>query len=57
MPGRTLAQGPRADEDYTGHELDAETGLHYAGARYYMSAIGRWRAVRRGTRSRRARRL
>lgn len=29
-------------EDYTGHERDAETGLHYAGARYYMSALGRW---------------
>ena len=42
MPGRTLTQGPRADEDFTGHELDPETGLHYAGARYYMSAIGRW---------------
>ena len=42
MPGRTLTQGPPADEDFTGHELDPETGLHYAGARYYMSAIGRW---------------
>jgi RHS repeat-associated protein len=42
MPGRTLAQGPQANEDYTGHELDAETGMHYAGARYYMSALGRW---------------
>ena len=29
-------------EDYTGHELDDATGLHYAGARYYMSALGRW---------------
>ena len=42
MPGRTLTQGPQADEDFTGHELDDETGLHYAGARYYMSALGRW---------------
>ena len=42
MPGRTLTQGPQADEDFTGHELDPETGLHYAGARYYMSALGRW---------------
>jgi len=42
MPGRTLAQGPRADEDYTGHQLDEETGMHYAGARFYMSALGRW---------------
>ncbi len=32
----------RADEDFTGHELDPETGMHYAGARYYMAAIGRW---------------
>jgi RHS repeat-associated protein len=29
-------------EDYTGHELDVETGMHYAGARYYMGALGRW---------------
>jgi RHS repeat-associated protein len=29
-------------EDDTGHELDDETGMHYAGARYYMSALGRW---------------
>ena len=42
MPGRTLAQGPQANEDYTGHELDDETGMHYAGARFYMSALGRW---------------
>jgi len=26
-------------------ERDAETGLHYAGARYYMSALGRWTSV------------
>jgi len=32
-------------EDYTGHERDGETGLHYAGARYYMSALGRWTSV------------
>src|SRR5690606_30604302 len=29
-------------ENFTGHELDDETGLIYAGARYYDSAIGRW---------------
>jgi RHS repeat-associated protein len=42
MPDRTLAEASSAKEDYTGHERDAETGLHYAGARYYMSALGRW---------------
>jgi hypothetical protein len=38
MPDRTLEEASSAKEDYTGHERDAETGLHYAGARYYMSA-------------------
>jgi len=42
MPGRSVTEGTPAAEDYTGHELDAETGMHYAGARYYMSALGRW---------------
>jgi RHS repeat-associated protein len=42
MPDRTLAEASSAKEDYTGHERDAETSLHYAGARYYMSALGRW---------------
>ena len=42
MPGRETMESVSAKEDYTGHELDAETGLHYAGARYYMSALGRW---------------
>ena len=32
-------------KNYTGHELDSETGLLYAGARYYMPAIGRWTSV------------
>jgi len=45
MPDRTLAEASSAKEDYTGHERDAETSLHYAGARYYMSALGRWNAV------------
>jgi RHS repeat-associated protein len=45
MPDRTLAEASTAKEDYTGHERDAETGLHYAGARYYMSALGRWTAT------------
>lgn len=35
-------QGSPTREDFTGHELDAETGLHYAGARYYMAALGRF---------------
>jgi RHS repeat-associated protein len=34
--------GTPAREDYTGHELDTQTQLHYAGARYYMTAFGRW---------------
>ncbi len=27
---------------YTGHRLDSETGLYYAGARYYHPTLGRW---------------
>jgi RHS repeat-associated protein len=27
---------------YTGHEYDVDTGLNYAGSRYYNSAVGRW---------------
>jgi RHS repeat-associated protein len=42
MPGRSVTPGTETAEDYTGHELDAETGMHYAGARYYMSALGRF---------------
>ena len=42
MPGRSVTAGTPAVEDYTGHELDSETGMHYAGARYYMGALGRW---------------
>ena len=37
-----MTPGTETAEDYTGHELDGETGMHYAGARYYMSALGRW---------------
>ena len=43
MPGRTLA-GPTR-EGFTGKEQDAETGLTYFGARYYMAALGRWTSV------------
>jgi len=42
MPGRQYTQGPKTREGFTGHELDAETGLNYAGARYYMPALGRF---------------
>ncbi len=43
MPGRTLA-GP-TKEGFTGKEQDAETGLDYFGARYYLPAVARWGAV------------
>ncbi|MGH7427166.1 MAG: RHS repeat domain-containing protein, partial [Candidatus Methylomirabilaceae bacterium] len=43
MPGRTLGSGTK--EGFTGKEQDAETGLDYFGARYYMPALGRWGAV------------
>ena len=43
MPGRTLGSGTK--EGFTGKEQDAETGLDYFGARYYMPALGRWAAV------------
>jgi RHS repeat-associated protein len=42
MPGRYEKGSPPTKEDYTGHVKDEETGLHYAGARYYSSAFGRW---------------
>ena len=42
MPDRTLADATNAKEDYTGYRLDEETGLHYAGPRYYFSALGRF---------------
>jgi RHS repeat-associated protein len=43
MPARTFAAGTK--EGFTGKEQDAETGLDYFGARYYMPALGRWSAV------------
>jgi RHS repeat-associated protein len=44
MPGRSLEEdGPK--ERFTGHELDDETGLFYAGARYLDPVIGRWMVV------------
>ncbi|MEM8557687.1 MAG: RHS repeat-associated core domain-containing protein [Bacteroidota bacterium] len=47
MPGRVYRQSQASTtrEDFTGHELDVETGLLYAGARYYMPALGRWTSV------------
>ncbi len=42
MPGRSTQSGTKALENYTGHELDSDTGLHYANARFYDSVIGRW---------------
>ncbi len=45
MPGRSYLSGTKAKENFTGHERDAETGMLYAGARYYMPNIGRWTSV------------
>ncbi len=45
MPGRSYLSGTKAKENFTGHELDVESGLIYAGARYYMPNIGRWTSV------------
>ena len=40
LSGRQSGSGTR--EGFTGHEYDGETGLNYAGARYYMPALGRF---------------
>src|SRR5690625_7524228 len=45
MPGRSYLSGTKAKENFTGHERDAETGMLYAGARYYMPNVGRWTSV------------
>jgi RHS repeat-associated protein len=46
MPDRAWASSvEKAKEDFTGHELDTESGMIYAGARYYMPNIGRWTSV------------
>jgi len=42
MPGRYDKGSPPTQEDFTGHVKDDATGLHYAGARYYSAAFGRW---------------
>ncbi len=49
--GETMAEQHSQTEDYinrwkfTGHELDRETGLYYAGARYYDPKISIWLSV------------
>jgi RHS repeat-associated protein len=43
MPGRTLGSGTK--EKFSAKEQDAESGLEYFGARYYMPALGRWASV------------
>ena len=45
MPGRSMIGLQRTTENYTSHELDAETKLLYAGARYLIPEIGRWMSV------------
>jgi len=42
LPNRYEKGSPPTQEDYTGHLKDESTQLHYAGARYYSSAFGRW---------------
>ena len=43
MPARALGSGTK--EAFSSKEQDAETGLDYFGARYYMPALGTWAAV------------
>ncbi len=49
--GETMAEQHSQTEDYinrwkfTGHELDKETGLYYAGARYYDPKVSFWLSV------------
>ncbi|MEM1268514.1 MAG: RHS repeat-associated core domain-containing protein [Bacteroidota bacterium] len=45
MPGRTYVSGVESRENFTGHERDTETGLVYAGARYYDPVIGSWTGI------------
>mgnify|MGYP006428865649 CR=1 FL=1 len=45
MPGRQFTAGTPTKEQFTSKERDAETGLDYFGARYYLSAYGRWNGV------------
>ena len=45
MPGRSFVSGQKTKENFTGHELDDESGIVYAGARYYKPGVGRWTSV------------
>ena len=46
LPGRSLiSSNDEPKELYTGHEHDDETGLYYAGARYYDPIVARWGGV------------
>ena len=45
MPQRSMETPEAPKERFTGHELDDETGLLYAGARYLDPVIGRWMTV------------
>ena len=43
MPGRSkYASGSKSPADFTGHHRDDASKMLYAGARYYMPALGRW---------------
>lgn len=39
LPSRSATATTEAREGFTGHEQDGETGLHYAGARYYHERL------------------
>jgi len=47
LPGRIRVEGVKTQEGYTAHELDEETVMNYAGARYYDPAIGRFTTLDR----------
>ena len=57
MPGRYEEGSPPTQEDFTGYEKDEATGLHYAGARYYSAAFGRWTTTEPLLRSQNPRKL
>jgi RHS repeat-associated protein len=42
---RARGLGSGTKEGFSGKEQDAETGLDYFGARYYVAALGRWTSV------------
>ena len=41
----SVADAPETNHKFTGKELDVQTGLHYYGARYYDSEIGRFTSI------------